>query len=85
MAKQKITVTVDAELVAAIRDDDAPSLSAVVNAALAEEVARRARLRALRQLVADLQARYGAVPADDAAWAAGLFDAVDGVTVAAPA
>lgn len=83
MAKRKITVTVDAELVAAVRDDDAATLSAVVNAALAGEVERRARLRALRQLVTDLEQRYGPVSPDDDAWAAGLFDQLDGVAVPA--
>ncbi|HYN28476.1 MAG TPA: type II toxin-antitoxin system CcdA family antitoxin [Dermatophilaceae bacterium] len=78
MAKRKVTVTVDEELVDAVHSLGAESLSQVVNAALGNEVDRRARSAALAALVADWEARFGPVSSEDEAWACAAFDDVDG-------
>jgi len=85
MAKRKITVTVDEELVESVQALGAESLSAVVNEALAHEVERRARAAALGRLLADWDATYGPVGAEAAAAAAAAFDDLDAVAVARPA
>lgn len=77
MAKQKITVTVDADLVSAIRSEHGESLSAVVNAALVEEVDRRARRAALGRLLAEWDAAVGPVSTEAAAMASAAFDELD--------
>ena len=79
MAKRKITVTVDEELVDTVQAIGSESLSAVVNAALAREVDRRARAVALGRLLAGWDTRFGPVPTGAAAAAAAAFDDVDGV------
>jgi hypothetical protein len=85
MAKRKITVTVDEELVEGVRALGAESLSAVVNEALASEVQRRARAAALGRLLADWDATYGPVGPEAAAAAAAAFDDLDAVAVEPPA
>lgn len=82
MAKRKITVTVDDDLVDAVQTLGAESLSAAVNAALAAEVERRARAAALRRLLAGWDVAYGPVPDDTMAQAAAAFDDADAVAVA---
>jgi hypothetical protein len=77
MAKRKITVTVDEDLVEAVQDLGAESLSSVINAALASEVDRRARASALERLLAEWDAEFGPVPAAVAASAAAAFDDLD--------
>ena len=84
MAKRKITVTVDEELVASVQALGGESLSAVVNDALAAEVERRARAAALARLLADWDATFGPVGAGAAAAAAAAFDDLDAVAVAPP-
>lgn len=79
MAKRKITVTVDEDLVDAVQVLGAESLSAAVNRALAAEVDRRARSAALARLLAEWDAALGLVPAAAAADAAAAFDDVDGL------
>ena len=79
MAKRKITVTVDEELVETAHALGAESLSSVVNRALEREVDRRARHSALGRLLAEWDAAHGPVDGDTAAWAAAQFDGVDGV------
>lgn len=83
MAKRKITVTVDDALVEAIRDDESQTLSAVINDALAGEVARRARQRALRALLQRWERDLGPIPAEDAVFAASVFADADGLSGAA--
>jgi hypothetical protein len=85
MAKRKITVTVDEELVESVQALGAESLSAVVNEALASEVQRRARAAALGRLLAEWDATYGPVGTEAAAAAAAAFDDLDAVTVEPPA
>jgi hypothetical protein len=74
MAKSKITVTVDEELVDLAREFGEEKLSVVVNAALAEHVERLGRLATLRQLLDSWEAQAGPVPPDMRADAAAAFD-----------
>jgi hypothetical protein len=80
MAKRKITVTVDEELVEAVRGG-VESLSSVVNSALASEVERRARAAALRRVLVGWDEAYG--PVSDAAGDAArrAFDDLDALEV----
>ena len=79
MAKRKITVTVDEELVETAHALGADSLSSVVNRALEREVDRRARHAALGRLLAEWVAAPGPVEDATAAWAPTQFDRLDGV------
>lgn len=77
MAKRKITVTVDEQLVEAVKLDRDATLSAVVNSALAAEVDRRAQLAALTELLREWESEAGPVPAEARATAAAAFDELD--------
>jgi len=79
MAKRKITVTVDEELVAMVQDLGAASLSAVVNDALAAQADHLARRRALEAMLLEWDHQFGSVSDEDRAWAAGAFDEVEGL------
>lgn len=74
MAKRKVTVTVDEELVEAVSSFGDSSLSAVVNAALVREIDRRARRAALGRLLDEWESKFGPVPDSDATVAAAAFD-----------
>jgi post-segregation antitoxin (ccd killing protein) len=74
MAKRKITVTVDEELVDLAHALGEEKLSAVVNTALAEHVERLGRLATLRDLLDRWDAQAGPVPAEARADAAAAFD-----------
>lgn len=69
MSKERLTVTVDHDLVEAGNDavsqGRAGSLSAWVNLALAERAAKDRRLRALGEAVAAYEAEFGAITADE--------------------
>jgi predicted transcriptional regulator len=82
MAKRKITVTVDEDLVESIQALGSASLSAVVNEALATEVERRARAAALGRMLADWDGAFGPVSGEAATAAADAFDDVDAVAAA---
>lgn len=84
MAKRKITVTVDEELVEAVQSLGSEPVSAVVNAALTTEVDRRARAAALGRLLADWDEAFGPVPDAEQAAAAAAFDDADAVAAAPP-
>ena len=58
-AKRKVSVTLDAELVAAMEADGSTSLSAEVNSALRAEFTRRKRQQALADLLDHLEAERG--------------------------
>ena len=64
MTKARITVSLDAQLVAdanrLVADGHAESVSALVSEALAEQVRKRSKLAALRELVAEYEAEHGA-------------------------
>ncbi len=67
--KQRLTVTVDPELVAAgqraVASGSAPSLSAWVSAALAEQVRRDRKLEELQAAIADYEAEFGEITAEE--------------------
>ena len=67
-AKRKVSVTIDADLVAAIEDDDTTTLSAEVNAALRARVTKRLRQKALGEFLDRLDAERGPLdtPEDEA-------------------
>ena len=64
MARERITITVEAELAegvnAAVVRGDARSVSAWINDAIAERVEREGRLAALAEVVAEYEAEHGA-------------------------
>ena len=69
--KERITVTLDRELVAAanaaVAAGRADSLSAWVNLALAEHVAKERRLAALSKMITEYEADYGVITAEELA------------------
>src|SRR5688572_21813459 len=69
--KERLTVTIDPEFVEAgndaVAEGRAESLSAWVNAALAERVARERRLVSLAQAVAEHEERFGTISAPELA------------------
>ena len=64
-SKERLTVTVDPDLIAAgsdaVAEGRAESLSAWVNTALGDKVAKERRLAALADAVAAYEARFGAI------------------------
>jgi hypothetical protein len=69
--KERLTVTVDAELVVAgnraVRAGDADSLSGWVNDALVEREAKDRRRRALAEAIAEYEAKHGVITAEEMA------------------
>lgn len=67
-AKQKISVTLDADLVAALKANNGTTLSAQVNTAVRAEVARRMRSQALGEYLSRLAEERGPLdtPEDEA-------------------
>jgi hypothetical protein len=69
--KQRLTVTVDPDLVEAgnraVGSGAADSLSAWVSTALAEKVRRDQKLTHLRQAIADYEAEFGEITAEEIA------------------
>ena len=69
--KQRLTVTVDPDLVEAgnraVASGAADSLSAWVSTALAEKARRDAQLTQLRQAIADYEAEFGEITAQEMA------------------
>ena len=67
-AKRKVSVTLDADLVAAMEDDGGTTLSAEVNSALRAEFTRRKRQQALADLLDRLADERGRLdtPEDEA-------------------
>lgn len=75
MAKEKVTLTLDAEQVAALRDlVGARSLSAGVDAAVAAYVARMRHLSAVDEWLAEMERAHGPIPAPTVEWAARIVD-----------
>lgn len=62
-AKRKISVSLDADIVAELETAD-EALSKQVNDAIRETLERRRRQRLLRELLAELDARHGPVAAE---------------------
>jgi hypothetical protein len=69
--KERLTVTVDAELVEAgnraVRAGRADSLSSWVNDALAERELKERRLRSMKEAVAAYEAEFGSISPDEMA------------------
>lgn len=69
--KERLTVTVDPDLIEAgndaVAEGRAESLSAWVNAALAERVVRERRLAALAEAIAAYEERFGVISAQELA------------------
>ncbi len=69
--KERLTVTVDSEFIEAgreaVAEGRAESLSAWVNTALSERVARERRLVALAQAVTAYEGRFGVISAQELA------------------
>jgi len=67
--KQRLTVTVDPELIEAgsraVATGDADSLSSWVSTALAEKVRRDQRLTALQAAIVDYEAEFGEITAEE--------------------
>jgi len=84
MAKRKVTVTVDEDLVEAARTLGAESLSGVVNAALIAEIDRRARAAALMRRLEDWDRELGPVGEEAAHAATAAFDDLDAVAAGSP-
>ena len=75
MAKEKVTLTLDAENLAALRAMvGSRSLSASIDVALAERVAHLRHLAAVDDWLAELDAAHGPVPPETLEWAARLVD-----------
>jgi len=67
-SKRKVSVTLDADLVAAVEADDSTTLSAEVNSALRAEFTKRKRQQALADLLDHLAGERGNLdsPEDEA-------------------
>ena len=71
MSKRRITITVDEALLndaaAAVAEGRSESVSAWVNEALINRVARDKRLQALGELISDYEAEFGEITAEEVA------------------
>ena len=75
MPKEKVTLTLDSDNLAALRALVGPrSLSASIDTALAAHVERLRHLAAVDEWLAELEGEHGPVPADVQGWARGVFD-----------
>jgi hypothetical protein len=75
MSKEKVTVTLDTDNLAALRSLVGPrSLSAAVDAAVTERVRHLRHLAAVDDWLAELDAAHGPVPPETLEWAARLID-----------
>jgi hypothetical protein len=66
-SKRKVSLSLDADLVEELEHDFDEALSAQVNAVIRVEVDRRRRQRVLRDLLNQLDAEDGPLPAEDEA------------------
>lgn len=79
MAKRKVTVTIDEELIELLRDQGAENVSAAVNSALAEHAERVGRLAALRSQLDRWDVEFGPVSEKAARRARQAFDELDAI------
>lgn len=76
MAKEKVTLTLDAETLKELRRlAGARSLSAGVDAAIGAYVRRMRHLAAVDEWLAELDRKHGPVPTETLEWAARTVDA----------
>lgn len=80
MAKRKVTVTIDGELLDILREQGAENVSAAINEALAEHAERVGRLAALRSQLDRWDRQFGPVSAKAALEARQAFDELDGLS-----
>jgi hypothetical protein len=75
MAKEKVTLTLDVENLAALRAlVGGRSLSAAIDAAVAERLVRLRHVAAVDEWLAELDRTHGPVPPETLEWAARLVD-----------
>jgi predicted transcriptional regulator len=75
MAKEKVTLTLDAEHLKELRQRvGSRSLSASVNAAIAAHVQRMRHLAAVDEWLAEMEQEHGPIPAETLEWAAREVD-----------
>jgi hypothetical protein len=75
MAKEKVTLTLEAENLASLRElGGARSLSASVDRAIAAHVARVKHLAAVDQWLVELESAHGPIPPESLEWAGRLVD-----------
>ena len=75
MAKEKVTLTLDAENLRQLRTLVGPrSLSAAVDAAVTSHVSRLRHLHAVDEWLAEIEEEHGPVPTETLEWAARLID-----------
>jgi hypothetical protein len=75
VAKEKVTLTLDVENLAAVRSlVGSRSMSATVDAALSAHVARLRHLAAVDEWLAELDQEHGPVPPETLEWAAHIID-----------
>ena len=78
MAKEKVTLTLDAQALAELRTlVGARSLSAGVDAAVAAHIQRLRHLAAVDAWLLDLERKHGPIPKQTSEWAAGVFEQWD--------
>ena len=69
MSKERITISVDPDLIAAgaaaVADGSAESMSAWVNEAMAEKAAKESRLAALGRFIAEFETIHGDLSEDE--------------------
>jgi hypothetical protein len=75
MAKEKVTLTLDADNLAELRAQvGSRSLSATIDSAVAAHVARLRHLAAVDDWLAEMDREYGAIPSETLEWAAQAVD-----------
>ncbi|MBW3649791.1 MAG: type II toxin-antitoxin system CcdA family antitoxin [Actinobacteria bacterium] len=75
MAKEKVTLTLDADQLEELRTLVGPrSLSATVDGAVAAYLARMRHLHAVDEWLAELEREHGPVPPETLEWAAQIVD-----------
>ena len=75
MAKEKVTLTIDAGVLADLRSLVGPrSVSSSVEAAIRAYTARLRHLTAVDEWLAELELEHGPVPAETLEWAAAIVD-----------
>jgi hypothetical protein len=75
MAKEKVTLTLDAENLAALRElVGNRSLSAAIDRAIAAHVERVKHLTAVDEWLAELEEKHGPIPQQTLEWAGQLVD-----------
>ena len=85
VTKEKVTLTLDAEQLAALRDlAGARSLSAAVDSAVAAHLAKWKHLTAVDEWLAEQEREHGPVPPETLEWAAQVVERWEGGRSSAP-